>query len=101
MNIEATEAYNYYKGLYPPFIIFFLINKTYTAYNQDAIQVSNALGIKCDSGQVSVPSDTILDTISELSKHGLKAKTVMCRNDRGEYDLPDVRQLKAERDLDM
>ncbi|MDD6104211.1 MAG: hypothetical protein PUB73_06345 [Bacteroidales bacterium] len=101
MNNNATEAYEYYKELYAPFIIFFHINNTYQAFFEDAEIISTTLKIPTVEGRITIPSQNILDLVGELSTFGKQAKMISYRDDSGRYCLPDVAILKADKEADI
>lgn len=100
MNTIEIEAYQHYKESDAPFIIFFRIGNEYTTFCSDAALVSNALNVPVIGDRVSFPAGMILGVLEELSKLGLKGKTVVYRDDSGRYVVPDVERLRSENDLD-
>lgn len=100
MNTIEIEAYQYYKEFDAPFIIFFRIENEYTTFSSDAVLVSNALDVPFIGEHVTFPAGMILDVLEKLSKHGLKGKTVVYRDDSGRYVVPDVERLRSENELD-
>lgn len=100
MNINTTEAYEYYKQLYAPFIIFFRVGNKYEAYKEDSDTVSKTLGVPVMNERVSFPVTNFLDVVGKLAERGIQSKIITSRGDSGRYEILDVRQLKAEIELD-
>ena len=94
MNRNLVEAYSYYKEKYAPFIIFFRINNECRAYFDDAKLLNQKLGASLTDDYVSYPYDDILDVISEIHIHGIKAKIISYKSQSGRFDIPDIQQIK-------
>ena len=92
MKRNEIEAYEYYKGLYAPFIILFRADDGYVALKDDAVKVSEALGLPVENETVILSADNILDVVSKLSEYGLQAKIITSRGQSGKYEIPDVAQ---------
>ena len=101
---KIIAAYYYYKGQCGDGVVMFRYNDHYNACFDDARRVSNALGIEVAEGcglvVVQLPADSILDYVDELSMYGIRVMLVDYRNDRGDYDIPDVAIINKEKTED-
>ena len=98
---KIIAAYYYYKGQCGDDVVMFRYNEHYHAYFDDARRVSNTLGVKLfDDGEftdVQLPVDSILDFVDELSMFGIKVTLIDYRNERGDFDIPDVAIINKEK----
>lgn len=105
MNGEVNRAYTYYKTRHPGSILLFRVKNQYEAYFDDADKIRQLLscsqlkfGLRPQT--VSLPSDHICEYVSILGDSGLAIQLIECRNDDGEFTIPDVIQLKNEEEAD-
>ena len=109
MNSRISEVYGYYKHVYPQIVSLFRVNNSYEAYFEDAQRISPLIGLPVegkavDGGYiinvVTVPAIDIWDHISTLTIYGINAKLISQRNSDGKYDLPDIKLIKSEQEMD-
>ena len=105
MNGEVNRAYTYYKTRHPGSILLFRVKNQYEAYFDDAEKIRQLLGgsqlkFGLRPQTVSLPSDHICEFVSVLGNSGAETQLIECRNDDGEFDIPDVIRLKSEEEAD-
>ena len=100
MNQIEIEAYNYYKKLYAPLIIFFRVGELCKAFKDDASVVASALNLPVENDSVSLEAGVILDVVGELAGLGFQAKVIEFRGESGDFEVPDVQKLQEEQELD-
>lgn len=105
MNGEVNRAYTYYKMRHPESILLFRVKNQYEAYFDDAEKLRLLLGgsqlkFSIRPQTVSLPSDHICEYVSVLGDSGMKIQLIECRNDDGEFDVPDVIRLNSEEEAD-
>lgn len=101
MKTKQIEAYDFYKKLYPSAIILFHVGSHYVALQQDATLIAKILSINvdCTDNSTSIPDDD-LKSLSHIGDF-CEIKIISCRDRDGNYDYPDVNQLKNEQDEDF
>ena len=100
MNQIEIEAYNYYKKLYAPLIIFFRVGELCKAFKDDARVVASTLNLPVENDCVSLEAGVILDVAGELAGLGFQAKIIEFRGESGNFEVPDVQKLQEEQELD-
>lgn len=106
MNGEVNRAYAYYKERTPDSILLFRVKDMYEAYFADADKIGLLFGgtqfkFETRPQTVSLQSDQIFDCLAFLGDAGVSARLIECRNDDGEFDIPDVSRLKREKEMDF
>ena len=105
MNGKVNRAYAYYKAQYPASILLFRVGNFYEAYLDDAEKIRELLGssqlkFAQHAQTVCLPSDNILECVSQIDGSGCKIRLIEYRNDAGEYVIPDVECLESEKEMD-
>lgn len=101
MKTKQIEAYDFYKKLYPSAVILFHVGSHYVALQQDAESIAKTLSINIDCSDNSISiSDDDLRPLSRIGDYH-EVKIISYRGRDGNYDYPDVNQLKREQDEDF
>ena len=97
MNKKQTEAYGYYKRLYPGVVVLYHISDDYVALGDDAVTVAHCLNVDAEDvfGEFRFPYGDV-GIISRLGD-SLQLKMIDYRNRDGDLDYPDVQKLKEEK----
>jgi DNA mismatch repair ATPase MutS len=106
MRNKKIEAYCYYKQQYPGTVVFFRVENNYEIYQEDARKIGEILGLdveKSMQGQESVviarlPIETEYEHVSKLTS--IAIKMISHRNEKGEFDVPDVDELQIDKEID-
>ncbi|NDV64019.1 hypothetical protein [Bacteroides sp. 224] len=108
MGNKNIQAYCYYKEQYPNTVVLFRVGNNYEVYQEDAESVAKIIGLDIEKTEVSnstfckitFPVDKGLDFVSTLASHNVITKMVSQRNENGEFDIPDINQLKTDKEND-
>lgn len=106
MNKKANEAYCYYKQQMPDTVCLFRLEDAYVVLGGDAVKVANCIPDykleECGNeiASLRLPVGDILGIVGTLSQYGIKAKTILTRNELGEFDFPDAKIEESERNED-
>lgn len=97
MNKKQTEAYSYYKRLYPGVVVLYHIGDDYVALGEDVVTVAHCLNVDAEnvSGEFRFPYGDV-SIISRLGD-SLQLKMIDYRNRDGDLDYPDIQKLKEEK----
>ena len=109
MNNKTAEAYHYYKSKCGTEILLFRVRDNYEAYFEDAENIGQILRVEMHTelvgnvaiNKIALPALNILDVISDLSCNGVSYRLIQSRNAAGEFDIPDVEQIKREQNMDF
>lgn len=107
MNKKVIEAYKHYKSLYGSQLLLFRVRDNYEAYFDDAEYIVsrsesgswNALGVIDE--RVIIPVGDALNVVGALFESGRECKLISYRNKAGEFDIPDVKTLLEEQNMDF
>lgn len=100
MNARQIEVNNYYKKLHPEALIIYHLPGQFVVLGDDVDRVRKSIPkIKVSESSVGVMPDDI-SFISTLSEDGMEIQLIAYRNEDGALDLPDVKRLQAEQDMD-
>ena len=104
MGNKNIKAYCYYKQQYPETVVFFRVNNNYEVYQEDAEKIGKILGLDIENttlnAKVIFPVEKGYDYVSELTSHNLIIKMISQRNQDGEFDVPDVDEIKTDEEID-
>lgn len=99
MDKRQTEVYEYYKMLYPGYLVLYHVGEFYIALGDDATRVAGAFDRdEPITEECWIPYDSV-DIISRLGNIS-RLKMIDYRNEDGEYDFPDIERLKQEESED-
>lgn len=85
MNTRQIDAYRYYKQQYPDALILFHIIGQYLAIFND--------------GHTEAFPDDDIDKLSDLGDT-YELRIIEYRNDAGEFDFPDIKQIETDKERD-
>lgn len=97
MDRKRIRTHDYYKRLYPAYVVLYRVGDDYLALGDDAMAVAQALGGEASNAEYRFRYDD-LDSISKLGER-FKLKMVSYR--KGEiFDLPNILRLQKEQKED-
>lgn len=100
MNARQIEVHDYYKAMYPEALILYQLTNHYAVLGDNVEMVSKLIPTihVSEPGVGLLPNDiSILSTLSNL---GVEIQLITYRNRDGILDFPDVKRIKAEKDMD-
>lgn len=100
MNAKQIEVHDFYKAQHPEALIVYRMPETYMVLGNDVERASKSVSSIniLDDGVGILPNN--ISVISELGSNGIEVVIVSYKNDFGEFDLPDVKRLEAEKEMD-
>lgn len=100
MNAKQIEVHEYYKNMHPEALILYHLPGQYMILGDDVIRAQKSISnLHIVEDDVAVTPDDIR-VISELGASGAEVQIIQYRNANGSLDLPDIRVIKAEKQLD-
>lgn len=100
MTNKQIEVHNYYKAMHPKALVLYRLPGQYMVLGNDVKQALKSVPtIQIIEEEVGVMPENI-SYLSALSADGTEVVVIQFRNDNGSLDIPDIAQLKAEKDMD-
>lgn len=101
MNARQIEVHEYYKSLYADALVLYRLPGRYMVLGENVDRAQNYIpNIDIQEPGVAVVPDDIR-SVSALGADGTEVRIIQYRNDGGVFDLPDVKRLKEEKDVDF
>lgn len=98
MNAKQIEVYEFYKKLHHEAVTLYQMPEGLMVLGDDVIRVAKVTSVNITEDVGLLPDD--LSILSKLGQKRIEVKLIQYRNDKGEYDLPDIKRLKAEQEMD-
>ena len=100
MNARQIEVHDYYKALHPKALILYHIPGQYMVLGEDVDRALKSLSaIRVLESGVGIMPDNIL-VLSLFGKDGIEVCVIDYRNNDGLRDLPDIKRIKSEKEMD-
>ena len=105
MTSSIVQVEKYYHQKYPGTLIFFRVDDSFVAFDEDASRVAGVLQrptFRDVSGQITISLDynEYFESVELLSYCGFVAKAIVYRNDEGKFDVPDINYINEELESD-
>lgn len=102
-NTICLEAYHYYKAQYPDHVILFHLEGRYECYMQDAGTVEELheyryIYVENETAIISEPK--ITNVVISLINRGVMVKIIEYRDNNGKYNIPKVKQIRNDSEMD-
>lgn len=100
MNTKQIEVHDYFKALHPKALTLYHLPSQYMLLGEDVVRAQKSLpNIKIIEEGVGVIPDKI-QYLSALSADGTEVQLVEYKNDNKIRDLPDIKRLQEEKEMD-
>lgn len=105
MTSHIISAGTYYHQKYPGSLIFYRLGNSYVAFQEDAERAAKILQMVVEPTREGIPSLSIvhsqfLDTMELITMCGITFRSVIYRDDDGNYAIPDINRLQKEEEMD-
>lgn len=100
MNAKQIEVHDYYKALHPEALILYHVPGQYMVLGEDVNRALKSLStIRVLESGVGVMPDN-LPALSLFGGNGTEVCIIAYQNDDGVLDLPDIKRIKSEKEMD-
>ena len=100
MERKQIEAYDFYKNEYPGTLLFFHVKDRYVVLSDDSSRVAKLLDQNVgESSELSFKDDD-MSIFKTLGDFDIQIRLIDYRNDNGEFDYPDIKLIKKEKQDD-
>lgn len=105
MTSRIISAGAYFHKKYPGSLIFYRLENSYVAFQEDAERAAKILQMVVTPTREGISSLSIvrsqfLDTMELITMCGIMFRCITYRNDDGVFAIPDVKRLQEEEEMD-
>ncbi len=105
MTSRIISAGVYYHQKYPGSLIFYRLENSYVAFQEDAERAAKILQMVVTPTREGISSLSIvrskfLDAMELITMCGISFRGITYRDDDGELAIPDVKRLQEEEEMD-